>query len=470
MQVTSKRKIVINRLGIIFFAACLLYCALFFFQYRAVSESIDYHVSNDVDSLLMKFYHSGMTGSDLCQINSNEDLTSATSKFNELGRKFALLGLTNESRIQLLVISINELDALKVDAGYLDFIKNTQLTFNDDTLDFELLYHYEYDFIAPLIAVSIMTSILILLLFIFPYPNSLNKYPKAKFLSLVFDRKVSAGKGWGFWALSHLGGGSQIPNIDSNNWEACNENSNLDLLLNQVKKTYNLAQRNIYEGEGSHLCSQLDEVFESAGKMIRQSTPVINNSDDVFKVFFPWMRTVVFGDVIIDITNKSKIGRLCGIAPNFISIGDEAMWLTGSLEIYMPRSDFSLICDEINSGLMSAYGKGVENVVISSNPTSPFIDIDYIASVIEIDKANNKRIKQYLSSSYQGGLELLASRVRGYGELIVYDKNYGYDIVNRKKSSLRCSKGITWRFRYRRVFPGDEAAMLIQFYEKELLK
>lgn len=298
------------------------------------------------------------------------------------------------------------------------------------------------------------------LIWVLPIPASINTYLLARDMSLVFDRKVSAGQSWGIYCLSHLGGGGHLPGIPDNGFNACNNGPLLKNCLDNVESTYQKLRSHFARGITDTRLqtlfeSTMDEGFLLANQRIREAAPIILDEEDVSEKFRPFIYQELFSFIVLNCKDNAGISSLLGVDPLCVTIEREPMWLIGGYEIYYPKPFFEELVEEIRSGLLSAYARSFNKVRIFANKDNPFISFDFQCTDLEITPDNVNRVQQYIDTPYQGGLHRIRNLMVGFGDVSIFDRKIGFSLTQRETCSLRSHDALVVHLDFRRVWPNE---------------
>lgn len=297
-----------------------------------------------------------------------------------------------------------------------------------------------------------------------PHPTAINAYPLARDMGLILDRKVSAGMSWGSHRLMHLGGGGQLPGIPDNSYAACNAPSLRASCFDGIELAYSaLRIRMLHTFLDRDLGNQFNEEMESglkrAKQLLQNESPEIWGEFSVNDTFRPFVRDEVLGFALLSVSDLSLLNELTDLPTDRVVVTSPPAWLIGGYEIYYPKAFLTKLIDEIHSGMLSGFKATFDQIRISANPESAFISIDFIASQSSLNDAHAKRIAQYIKRPFNGGLHRMTMQMKGFGRLLIFDANHGFDTTFRVPSESRSDTGLVCRLDFRRIRPEELRAV-----------
>lgn len=314
------------------------------------------------------------------------------------------------------------------------------------------------------IAISIFFLLGLIMLRLLPQPASINAYPLARDMAIIFDRKVSANQTWGAYRLTHLGGGGQIEGIPDNDYTACNNERLRMECFQGLQETYHrLRPRLLTAIQEPQLKKRFKEAMDSGFCMaidrLGKRAPDVFSDYFVTESFRPFVRDEVLGFALVSFHDKSILAGLAGLPEDRVTIEPPPLWLIGGYEIYYPRSLLLELIEEVRSGLVSAYGQSFDHIHVFAQPDSAFIHLDFSITGAEISADDAKRLDQYLAKPFAGGLSRTEALLRGFGRLMILDTKDGFDISGVKRTRERSSEGLINRVSFRKIRPEELATV-----------
>jgi hypothetical protein len=339
------------------------------------------------------------------------------------------------------------------------------LTFNNRVIPVELVASEPPPVTAFGIALALAFFAMgLLLIRLVPHPAPFNAFPLSRDMAIILDRKVSADTRWGAYRLTHLGGGGRLDGIQTNDHEACNDPGLRLACFRDVQDTYHRVRPRLLAALSqtdikSAFTEAMDSGFCTAREMLKDHAPHILGEFSVSDSFRPYVRDQVLGFSLISFHDPSILSELTGIPQQQVTVDPPPAWLIGGYEIYYPRALFSLLTEEIRSGLRSAYGRGFDHVRVSADSRSEFISIDFVVKDIRIGPDAEKRLGQYLIRAFPGGLSRTEAYMRGFGRFLIFDAQFGFDITNRGRVKTRNDSGLVNRLEFRKIRPEELTAV-----------
>lgn len=306
----------------------------------------------------------------------------------------------------------------------------------------------------------------------FPLSSPINAYPLARGMSLIFDRKVSSGQTWGMYRLSHLGGGGRLEGFGDNGFRRCNNPAARMTCFEDVHKTYTAVRQSLFNELGYDDLRQLfqeslEEGFQGAERRLRDESPTVYDDDEVIEVFRPFVRKSLFNFSIINLEDTESLAAWTSLAPSSITVDPLPSWLLAGGEVYYPKAFIERLISEIQSGLRSAYGRAIDRIRIHADEDRPFVFVDLTSTGLAITPDNAGRVRQYLAKPYQGQLDRIRRLMEGFGEIILLDGKYCFNLTERMECGERAGQNLTWRLGFRRV-SGHELEYVRECFRKKM--
>ena len=384
------------------------------------------------------------------------EIQKRISKFNEV---HWFLDLETNKSIRIAVVKAGPAESMLSESSGRTFSVGLSSGKSPVNVDLVVENPSVFKMLDKIIVLSYFT-LAVLFAWLLPRADTINSFPMARDMALIFDRKVSANKSWGIYCLSHLGGGGSIPGIRKNGFEACNNVPLIITCLNNVKSTYNKLRRILLSNISEPRLQiefelAMNEGFCKAEYLLCEELPEIFNENDVSEKFRPFLYRKLLGFALLNLGDRIGVAERLGIDPEALSIERPAMWLIGGYEIYYPQIFLDQLIEAIRAGLVAAYGRSFESVRFFADVDQPFLSIDFICPELNISPENISRLKQYLASPFDGGLASMCKLMEGFGNVCIFDKHIGFMLTQRRLYSGRSNDGLVCRLQFRKISPEE---------------
>lgn len=445
----AARKPLLWRVAAVVAASGLLFGALVAHQHVSQKSAIEALARTELVDYLRTVFPEDLFGDRWGRAVQVRAILERMERFNS-----AHWGSVSSSlRIRVTSVDRVTLPSSETDEG--DLI-SVSLPVGDGTVPVALAVHPVFDLRLAAAWTAVYVAIALALALWFPVSSPINAYPLAREMSLIFDRKVSAGQTWGMYRLSHLGGGGRLEGVEDNGFQRCNDPAARMTCFEDMYKTYVATQqsilREIRDSDLRRLLHEsLEEGFHTAERRLREESPVIRDDDEVIEVFRPFVRKNLFRFSIINLDDIASHTAWSSLGPTTITVDPPPSWLLAGWEVYYPRAFFERLLDEIQSGLRSAYSRSIDQIRIHADDDRPFVFADLTSAGLVTTPDNAGRIRQYMAKPYQGQLDRIKRLMDGFGEIALLDDTHCFNLTERRECRERAGQGLTWRLGFRRV-------------------
>ncbi|MCD2452397.1 hypothetical protein GO003_018585 [Methylicorpusculum oleiharenae] len=459
IRIPQNRQIILYRLVAVLIGLLMIGLAYILYDDYRFNDDLNQLKNSSLIDCLRKTLPEQFIGDGVSNIVNKNEIKSQIHRFNQQN------WFSSNSINSLGIVKIGEVnsDEITNESGYPFSIV---ISGEKSSVTIDLVVKRNTINTKSMLTISNATIVLLYavlslgLIWVLPIPASINTYLLARDMSLVFDRKVSAGQPWGIYCLSHLGGGGHLPGIPDNGFNACNNGQLLKKCFYNIESTYQKLRSHFAHSITDTrlqtlLVSTMDNGFLLGNQRIRDAAPIILDEGDVSEKFRPFIYQELFSFIVLNCKDHAAISSLLRIDPLYVTIEREPMWLIGGYEIYYPKPFFEELVEEIRSGLLSAYARSFNKVRIFANKDKPFISFDFQCTDLEITPDNVNRLQQYIDKPYQGGLHRIRNLMIGFGDVSIFDRKIEFSITQRKTCNLRSHDALVVRLDFRRVWPNE---------------